>query len=185
MSSSPTTSDGAVTRGSATCVPKARDTTSCRYARSAGDGALVGVVVDPAHGETFTAIRGDGAYRNGEPPRVNQRVGAAMALVGTGFSYQRESRHRQGELVARLLPMVRDARRTGSCAEDLCAVAAGRLDAFLEDELAPWYWAVGALIAREAGATVSLLREGADKPGLLVAAPTLHRELAGLIDSPV
>lgn len=147
-----------------------------------GDGALVGVVVDPLHDETYRAVRGGGAYRNDEPLRVNADVGAAMALVGTGFSYQRESRHRQGELLARLLPMVRDVRRTGSCADDLCAVAAGRLDAFLEDELSPWDWAAGALIAREAGAVVTPLRDGTENHGLLVAPPALHRELSEVIE---
>lgn len=146
-----------------------------------GEGALAGVVVDPLHNETFSAVRGNGAYLNGEPLRVNQPVSAAMALLGTGFSYQRESRHRQGDLLARLLPLVRDVRRSGTCAGDLCAVAAGRLDAFLEDELSPWDWAAGALIAREAGAIVTPLRAGCDNHGLLAAAPELHAELARLI----
>ncbi|GAA5119466.1 inositol monophosphatase family protein [Haloechinothrix salitolerans] len=145
------------------------------------DGALVGVVVNPLHDETFSAVRGGGAYRDGEPLRVNDDVSAAMALVGTGFSYQRESRHRQGDLLARLLPSVRDVRRTGTCAGDLCDVAAGRLDAFLEDELSPWDWAAGALIAREAGATITRLRDGTDNHGLLVAPPALHGELAHLV----
>jgi myo-inositol-1(or 4)-monophosphatase len=144
-------------------------------------GALVGVVVDPLHGETFHAVRGRGAYVGGRRLRVSDPVPAAMALVGTGFSYRREARRRQASVLAELLPVVRDIRRTGTCAGDLCALAAGRLDAFLEDELSPWDWAAGALVAREAGATVSTLRAGSDNAGLLAAGPALHAELSRFI----
>jgi myo-inositol-1(or 4)-monophosphatase len=145
-------------------------------------GALVGVVVDPVRHETFHATRGGGAYLNARPLRVNDPVSAGMALVATGFSYRAEARRRQSGLFGRLIPYVRDIRRTGACSTDLCALAAGRADAFLEDELAPWDWAAGALIAREAGATVTPLRAGSDNPGLLAAGSALHGELAPLID---
>lgn len=139
-------------------------------------GALVGVVVDPILGETFHATRGHGAHRNHERLRVNEPVPAHHALVGTGFSYQAESRRRQGKLIAGLLPTVRDIRRSGTCAGDLCALAAGQLDAFLEDELSHWDWAAGALIAQEAGAITTPIRNG-----LLAAGPSAHAELLGLI----
>ncbi|MGH3434825.1 MAG: inositol monophosphatase family protein, partial [Thermocrispum sp.] len=146
-----------------------------------GAGALVGVVVDPLHGEAFSAVRGRGAYLNGHRLRVNDPVPRSMALVGTGFSYDPDSRRRQAVLAAEMLPVVRDIRRSGTCAGDLCALAAARVDAFLEDELSPWDWAAGALIAREAGATVTPLRADSVNPGLLAAGPALHAELAGLI----
>lgn len=137
-----------------------------------GAGALVGVVVDPRLGEVFHAVRGGGAFLNGERLWVNDPVPLHLALVGTGFSYRPDSRRRQGEFVAGLLPFVRDIRRSGTCAGDLCALAAGRLDAFAEDELSPWDWAAGALIAREAGAVVTPVRTG-----LLAAGPAAHAEL--------
>ncbi|MGH3520973.1 MAG: inositol monophosphatase family protein [Haloechinothrix sp.] len=145
-------------------------------------GPLVGVVVDPMAGETFHAVRGRGAYRDRERLRVNDPVSARMALVGTGFSYRPESRHRQSQLLAGLLPAVRDIRRSGTCAGDRCALAAGRLDTFIEDELSPWDWAAGALIAREAGATVTPVRATEHKPGLMAAGPALHTELHTLIE---
>jgi len=140
-------------------------------------GALVGVVVDPVLEETFHAARGAGAFLNGQRIRVNDPVPLHLALVGTGFSYQPDSRRRQGDLLAGLLPRVRDIRRSGTCAGDLCAIAAGRLDAFVEDELSYWDWAAGALIAREAGAEVTPVRAG-----LLVAGPTAHAELRAFIE---
>jgi myo-inositol-1(or 4)-monophosphatase len=79
-----------------------------------------------------------------------------MSLVGTGFSYTQQQRVRQAEILTKLLPTVRDVRRIGSCALDLCMVAAGRLDAYYEDGVHVWDWAAGALIAAEAGAQLRL-----------------------------
>jgi myo-inositol-1(or 4)-monophosphatase len=96
----------------------------------------------------------------------------SMALVGTGFGYAPERRLLQAEVMARLIPGVRDVRRVGSCALDLCMVAAGRLDAYYELGVNVWDWAAGALIAEEAGATMSLppVEDGAGEGGLIVAA---------------
>ena len=91
---------------------------------------MVGVVHDPVHGETFTAVQGAGAWCNGERLRVAGAPELATALVGTGFSYDAVERGRQAALLARLLPAVRDVRRAGAAALDLCWVALGRLDAF-------------------------------------------------------
>lgn len=74
-----------------------------------------------------------------------------MSLVGTGFSYASEKRTRQAEVLTAVLPAVRDIRRFGSCALDLCMVAAGSLDAYYEDGVHVWDWAAAALIAAEAG----------------------------------
>jgi myo-inositol-1(or 4)-monophosphatase len=147
------------------------------YAVSVGvqrDGVSVaGAVADVAAGALFSAALGHGSRlrRDGvvSELRASALTRLPAALVGTGFSYQPDRRRRQGEIVARLLPEVRDLRRIGSCALDLCMVAAGRLDAYYEDGVHVWDWAAGALIATEAGALVRAPRP-ADGAGLVVAA---------------
>ena len=121
-----------------------------------GEEYLVGVVLNPATGDEYAAAAGAGATLNGRPIRVRDAVPLAQSLVATGFNYEREIRADQGAAVARLLPQVRDIRRLGSCALDLCAVAAGAVDGYVEEGTNPWDYAAGALIAREAGATVEL-----------------------------
>jgi myo-inositol-1(or 4)-monophosphatase len=130
------------------------------YAVSVGvqiDGASVaGAVANVPTGEVFSAAVGHGAHVRRGGVSTSLRCTAvddlAMTLVGTGFGYAREQRIRQAEVLARLLPDVRDVRRLGSCALDLCMVAAGRMDAYYEDGVHVWDWAAGALIAAEAGA---------------------------------
>lgn len=147
------------------------------YAVSVGvrrDGASVaGAVADVAAGTVYSAALGHGAQvlRDGVVTalRCSQATDLSMALVGTGFAYERDHRQHQGEVVARLLSDVRDLRRMGSCALDLCMVAAGRLDAYYEDGVHLWDWAAAALIASEAGADVRP-PVSADGPGLMVAA---------------
>ncbi|HMC53124.1 MAG TPA: inositol monophosphatase family protein [Acidimicrobiales bacterium] len=115
---------------------------------------VVGVVHDPLHSETFTAVAGRGARRNGQPLRVGGATDLATALVGTGFAYQADRRAGQAAVLTRVLPEVRDVRRAGAAALDLCWLACGRLDAFYEQGLAPWDSAAGSLVAGEAGAWV-------------------------------
>ena len=147
------------------------------------DGAVVaGVVEVPRLGETFTAVAGQGAWlhRNGTAValRCNPGVELGQALVGTGFGYAAGRRQVQGEVVAALLPYVRDIRRAGSAAVDLCSVAAGRLDAFFERGLNHWDYAAGGLIAREAGATVGGLAGRPASTSMVIAAgPELYRQL--------
>jgi myo-inositol-1(or 4)-monophosphatase len=107
-----------------------------------------------------------------------------MALVGTGFGYQPGRRARQAALLAELLPMVRDVRRIGSAALDLCMVAAGRLDAHYEHGLHVWDWAAGALIATEAGVVVLLPGDetAAGAPPLVAAAPGIAAQLTAALD---
>jgi myo-inositol-1(or 4)-monophosphatase len=138
---------------------------------------LAGVVEVPRFGETFTAVAGRGAwlYRDGNPEaaialRCNSGVALGQALVGTGFGYDSGRRRVQGEVVAALLPHVRDIRRGGSAAVDLCSVAAGRMDAFFERGLNYWDYAAGGLIAREAGALVGGLSGRAESTSMTVAA---------------
>jgi myo-inositol-1(or 4)-monophosphatase len=139
-------------------------------------GALVGAVVDPSRQEIYTAVRHRGAHRNGASLQVNEPVDLPRALLATGFSYDSAIRRRQAATLAFLLPRVRDIRRIGSAALDLCAVAAGRVDAYYEDTTARWDWAAGALVAAEAGAVVTPLASG-----LLAAGPSLHTGLSALL----
>ncbi|WP_170220692.1 inositol monophosphatase family protein [Amycolatopsis cihanbeyliensis] len=120
------------------------------------DGVSVaGAVVEPVSGRRWRAVRGGGATLDGRPLSVSSPPRLDLTLVGTGFAYAAERRGRQAETAAKLLAHVRDIRRSGSAALDLCAVAAGWVDAYYEHGLSPWDWAAGALIAAEAGAVVT------------------------------
>jgi myo-inositol-1(or 4)-monophosphatase len=121
------------------------------------DGVSVaGAVVEPVSGRRWTAVRGEGAWLDGEPVRVSSVERLDLALVATGFAYRAERRRRQAAGMATLLGGIRDIRRAGSAALDLCAVAAGWVDAYFEHGLSRWDWAAGALIAAEAGARVRI-----------------------------
>lgn len=143
------------------------------------DGVSVAAaVVEPVGGRCWTATRGGGAYLDGKRLQVRRPERLELSLLATGFSYDRERRRRQAEMVGTMLGRVRDIRRGGSAALDLCGVASGWFDAFFEHGLARWDWAAGALIAEEAGATVIL--PGADPEladGTLAAAPTIADDL--------
>lgn len=127
--------------------------------------SVAGVVAEPATGRVWTAVRGGGAQLDGRPLRVSGATRLDLSLVATGFAYAARRRERQAALVARLLPLVRDIRRPGASSLDLCAVAAGWVDAYVEHGLHRWDWAAGALIAQEAGAVVRL-PDDADPDGL-------------------
>nr|WP_307849549.1 inositol monophosphatase family protein [Qaidamihabitans albus] len=150
------------------------------------DGVSVaGAVVEPVSGRRWTATLGAGAWLDGQRLSVSAPARLDMALLATGFAYLPERRARQAELVAGMLGRVRDIRRAGSAALDLCAVAAGWADAYFEHGLKRWDWAAAALVAAEAGAVVSLPGEdpelGAD--GTLAAAPPVADALrAALIE---
>ncbi|RZU32319.1 inositol monophosphatase family protein [Blastococcus saxobsidens] len=152
------------------------------------DGVVrAGVVLNVATGELFTATSGGGAWlaAPGRPVRRLAVTGPSAldrTLVGTGFGYRAEQRRAQGEVVARLLPRVRDIRRYGSAALDLCAVAAGRLDAYYELGLNPWDHAAGALVAAEAGAVVAgLPGTSPGDPMVIAAAPAVAEEFLDLV----
>jgi myo-inositol-1(or 4)-monophosphatase len=141
------------------------------------DGAVVaGAVLNVGTGELFTARAGAGAFvqaPGGSPVRLSGSAPASLeqTLVATGFGYRVEQRRAQGAVVADLLPRVRDIRRFGCASLDLCAVAAGRVDAYYELELKPWDHAAGALVAAEAGLVVTGLggRAFADPMAVAVA----------------
>ncbi len=135
--------------------------------------ALAGTVLNPAAGEMFSAARGAGATLNGASIRVNASVDASLALLGTGFSYSAERRVWQAGIVQHLIGQVRDIRRVGSAALDLCSVASGRLDGYYERGLNPWDHAAGVLIAQEAGARVGGLHGAAASHDFTLAAETV------------
>jgi len=136
-----------------------------------GDQVVAGAVVNPVTGETWTAVRGQGAWLGGEPIRVNVPPELAMALVATGFGYAAQRRARQAEVLRSVLPVVRDVRRAGAASLDLCALACGRVDGYYEQGLKPWDLAAGGLVADEAGATVGGLRGRPAGESMVVAAP--------------
>jgi myo-inositol-1(or 4)-monophosphatase len=147
------------------------------------DGAVVaGTVVDITRSERYTAALGHGAHLDGDALHVSAATDLATALLGTGFSYDAATRAAQALVLTAVLPAVRDLRRSGSAALDLCALAAGRLDGFWERGLAPWDRAAGSLIAAEAGARVGRL--GTTEPLTLLAAPPgLYDGLEALLDA--
>jgi len=157
------------------------------YAVSVGvqvDGrSVAGAVANVPTGEVFSAALGGGAHlrRDGVSKvlRCNPVDDLSMALVGTGFGYAPEHRLEQAEVLARLMPVVRDMRRIGSCALDLCMVAAGQLDAYYEVGVNVWDWAAGALVAEEAGAVLLLPSLDGDDVGsglIVAAAPGIAAE---------
>lgn len=145
--------------------------------------ARAGVVFNPASGELFTAEAGAGAYCGDRRLRIAEPVPLELALVATGFAYAAATRAVQGDVVARLLPRVRDIRRQGTASLDLCFVADGRYDAYFERTLSPWDHAAGALVAREAGARVTGLRGAAPSRDLVLAGePSVAAALEAVLD---
>ncbi|GAA4815650.1 inositol monophosphatase family protein [Tomitella cavernea] len=157
--------------------------------------SVAGAVVDVAGRRLYTATAGGGAHVTDDdgtvaPLQVTGVSDPAVALVATGFGYERSRRVRQGRVIAELLPQVRDIRRIGAGALDLCMVAAGQVDAHFEHGLSPWDWAAGALIAGEAGAVVhvpgpdSTSGEGAvtlaAAPGVAAALRRILEQAGGL-----
>jgi len=149
-------------------------------------GTLAGAVYVPRTGDMFVAARGHGAHLrdvHGERRlRCNDATDLASALVATGFSYLPERRSAQAARLARVIHQVRDVRRMGAAAVDLCHVAAGRIDAYYEEHLGPWDLAAGELIAREAGARSGDFHGGPVRPDeVLVAAPGLFDAISAAI----
>ncbi len=154
------------------------------------DGVSVaGAVADVVAGRVYSAARGLGAHVTDEQGtralRCSEVDDLSMALLGTGFGYSGRRRAIQAALLAQLLPVVRDVRRIGSAALDLCMVAAGRLDAYYEHGLQVWDSAAGAVIAAEAGARVVLPAQNGPAEGaelVLAAAPGVADELLAALE---
>ena len=147
------------------------------------DGVVVaGVVYDVVHDELFAATRGGGATRDGVPIRASDQCDLALSLVSTGFAYDAARRAAQAATLVHVLPRVRDLRRFGAAAVDLCSVACGRVDAHFERGLFVWDLAAGELIASEAGAVVTDFDGGPAQAGSVVAAaPAIAEALRSLL----
>ena len=141
-----------------------------------------GVILDPVRGECFEVAAGGEPTLDGTPVRPSRRDDLATALVATGFGYDAAVRAGQAEVLAELLPRVRDIRRMGSAALDLAWTAAGRYDAFYERGVHVWDTAAGTLLCERAGLEVRGLPANGRLPeGIVVAPPPLMDALAALV----
>lgn len=149
------------------------------------DGEMVAAAVYvPPLDEMFTAAAGQGATLDGRRISASRETDLALALVGTGFNYEPAIRREQALVVVELIEQVRDIRRLGSAAFDLCMVACGRLDVYFERYLNSWDAAAGELIAREAGALTSDFGGAAARPEeMLAAAPGVHGAFLNALQS--
>ncbi len=147
---------------------------------------VLGVVAVPVLGETFHAVRGQGAFLNGEPIAVSATDQPVDALVATGFPYSvaGDMEHIMGPM-SRVLPATRGLRRMGAAAADLAYVACGRLDAFYEIRLKPWDTTAGWLLVEEAGGRVTRFDPGVPytpgAPSILASNGRLHGAVAALV----
>jgi myo-inositol-1(or 4)-monophosphatase len=151
-------------------------------AAEVNDVLAAGVVLDVERRLVYAATRGGGATCDGRALTCSTETELAQSLLATGFSYDVERRTVQARSMVRVLPAVRDIRRFGSAALDLCAVALGQVDAFFESGMHKWDWAAGTLIAREAGARVDGLQ--GRPPGrhtTLAANPVLFERVHDLL----
>jgi myo-inositol-1(or 4)-monophosphatase len=140
------------------------------------DGSVVGVVTAPTIDSTWWATRGGGAFYNGHQIHCNDPIALDRSLIATGFQYDVSHRISQLEDFSKLVPIVRDLRRNGAAAVDLCHVAMGALDGYYEAGLKEWDWAAGALVATEAGATFKHYGQGPMRISM-AAGPSLHSQL--------
>lgn len=141
-----------------------------------------GAVVVPSQGEVFAAATGEGATRNGRALRIGAPSALAHALVGTGFGYDPAARQAQAEALAQLIARIRDIRRGGAAAADLCSVACGRLDAYYEAGLAEWDRTAATVIGREAGLRIEVRTDTDLGPDCTIAAhPERFDELTALL----
>ncbi|MBI4844545.1 MAG: inositol monophosphatase [Nitrospirae bacterium] len=140
-----------------------------------------GVVYDPLRKESFTVLKGYGAYLN---CKQLKRLGAAdlsLSLISTGFPFKkREHIDNYLALFKKVFSKVSDIRRAGSAALDLAYLAAGRVDGFFEIGLSPWDIAAGSLLIKEVGGIVTDFGGEADylaTGNIIAASPSLHHEL--------
>ncbi|MEP7046020.1 MAG: inositol monophosphatase family protein [Ilumatobacteraceae bacterium] len=146
------------------------------------DQSLAGAVYIPSSRELFTAVAGGGALLDGKPIHCSTTSSLQQALVATGFSYQIERRREQAARMVEIIPRIRDIRRLGAAAPDLCHLAAGRLDVYFEQWLGPWDWAAGELIAREAGCRTGRFDGSPVGQGQVLAAnPALFEQMVELL----
>ena len=148
---------------------------------------VAAAAVEPVSGRQWTAARGLGAQLDSVPLQGSTTSQFELALIGTGFAYSAGRRAWQSKLAIELISRARDVRRSGSAVLDLCSVAAGWLDGYVEHGLQPWDWAGGALIAAEAGARVRVpTADGSDPDGFgaditIAATPGIADALSALV----
>ena len=148
------------------------------------EGAVAGVVYDPNRDELFAATRGGGTTLNGGALSVRSEPDLAEALIATGFGYQPDVRARQAADLVDIISRVRDIRRAGSAALDLCWVACGRLDGYFELGTKHWDRAAGMLLVNEAGGrTEPLDPQGDSGDGVLAASAAVFDELRALVEA--
>lgn len=166
-------------------------------------GSLAGVVYDPIRGDLFSAVRDGvpvvevtrtaGAVRGDPSAQARETLTLEAsscttpetAMVATGFAYDARVRGAQAQVLARVIPHVRDIRRFGSAALDLAWTAAGRYDAYFERTVKPWDIAAGTLLCEAAGLRVLELPVHENLPwGILVAPPGLCEALLELVGGP-
>ena len=140
------------------------------------DGVVAGVVVSPTINSTWWTTRGGGAFHNGKKLTCNDPVELNRTMLATGFAYEAEKRALQLDFINKLLPQIRDIRRNGAAAVDLCFVGSGNVDAYFESGLHEWDVAAGGVIATEAGAIISHHQIGGQN-FVLAAGPHLHQIL--------
>jgi myo-inositol-1(or 4)-monophosphatase len=151
-------------------------------------GGLIGVVYAPLVGHEYFAVRGEGAFRVdalGETrlPLIVDDVSLAHALFATGFGYKSSRRVNQARVIAEVLPQIRDIRRKGSAAIDICMAATGMVNGYFERGAHPWDYTAATVIARECGLIVSGLNGKSEGPDMVVAAPPkLHAEITALLE---
>lgn len=146
------------------------------------EGAVVGAVYLPDLDEMFAAERGKGATLNGATITCSPLTDVSKALVATGFSYTPAHRTVQSRRVTEFIHRIRDVRRMGAAAVDMCFVACGRLDAYFEENLHTWDVLAAELIASEAGARSGDFSGGPLRPAeVLVAGPGIFDDLSRLL----
>lgn len=146
------------------------------------NGPLVGAVYMPDLDEMFAAERGCGATLNGSPISCSTVTDVSKALVATGFSYTPAQRTVQSRRITEFIHRIRDVRRMGAAAVDICFVACGRLDAYFEENLHSWDVLAAELIAREAGARSGDFSGAPLRPAeVLVAGPGIFDSLSDLL----
>lgn len=132
---------------------------------------IAGAIFDPCRRETWTAHAADVPRLNGTPIEASTASDLSTAMIATGLAYDANVREAQGEVLAKLIPRVRDIRRFGSAALDLAWTAAGRYDAYFERSMKLWDVAAGALICERAGLSIAELPAAAPLPWGLLACP--------------
>lgn len=130
---------------------------------------IAGAVIRISDGKLWSAGRGQGAFSDGERLKVNEPHELGKCLTGTGFGYDPRLRFLQAQVLTAVLPRVRDIRRNGAAAVELCLVADGSLDLFFERGLSAWDMAAGGLIVSEAGGLVTGMREQNPSTNMTIA----------------